>query len=382
MTQRRHFLQSSAALAAASIGLPAWAAWPDQPLKIVVPFPPGGTSDVIARLISKPLGELLGATVVVENKTGANGAIGAAAVASSSDNHTMLLSDMSALAINAVMDKALPYKPEQLRGATMLAYSPHILAATPSLPFNSMAELVAYSKTKPINAASSGIGSANHLGIVEIALATGMKWQHVPFRGGAQSIADVAAGNTQIVLNGMLATLPLVQAGRLKLIGISKRTRMALLSTAPTIAEQGVKDFESGTYQGIAIPSTMPKATADKLAAALIQVIRTPDIRARLAAAGADELAGVTPGQLAQRVVGPRHAVVEVDELRVAVEIANENEASDTEAIRQRFEVAHKQSMNVFVALTVLLAVAAALLAVSLARRDHPLPASAPPAAP
>ncbi len=288
MTQRRHFLQSSAALAAASLGLPAWAAWPDKPLKIIVPFPPGGTSDVIARLIGKPLGDLLNTNVIVEHKTGANGAIGAAAVATATDEHTMLLSDMSSLAINAVMDKALPYKQEQLRGATMLAYSPHILAATPSLPFSTVAEMVAYSKTKPINAASSGIGSANHLGIVEIALATGMKWQHVPFRGGAQSIADVAAGNTQIVLNGMLATLPLVQAGRLKLIGISKRTRMALLSDAPTIAEQGVKDFESGTYQGIAIPSTMPKAVAERLAAALIQVIRTPDLRARLAASGAE----------------------------------------------------------------------------------------------
>ena len=289
MTQRRLFLQSGAAAAVASLGVPTWAAtWPDRPLKIVVPFPPGGTSDVIARLISKPLGDLLGATVVVENKTGANGAIGAAAVAQATDEHVMLLSDMSSLAINAVMAKDLPYKPDQLRGATMLAYSPHILACTPSLPFNDIAGLVAYSKTKPINAASSGIGSANHLGIVEIALATGMKWQHVPFRGGAQSIADVAAGNTNIVLNGMLATLPLVQAGRLKLLGISKRTRMALLSDAPTIAEQGVKNFESGTYQGIAIPSSLPKAKAEKLAAALIQVIRSPDLRARLAAAGAE----------------------------------------------------------------------------------------------
>ncbi len=288
MSHRRQFLQSTAALAAASVGLPAQAAWPDKPLKIIVPFPPGGTSDVIARLISKPLGDLLNANVIVENKTGANGAIGAAAVATATDDHTMLLSDMSSLAINAVMSKDMPYKPEQLRGATLLAYSPHILAATPSLPFNTVAEMVAYSRTKPINAASSGIGSANHLGIVEIALATGLKWQHVPFRGGAQSIADVAAGNTQIVLNGMLATLPLVQAGRLKLIGISKRNRMALLADAPTIAEQGVAGFESGTYQGIAVPATMPKAVAERLAAALIQVIRAPDLRARMAAAGAE----------------------------------------------------------------------------------------------
>jgi tripartite-type tricarboxylate transporter receptor subunit TctC len=285
MTQRRLFIAATAAtITAPSLA----AAWPDKPLTIIVPFPPGGTSDVIARLIATPLGEMLKTTVVVENKTGANGAIGAAAVAQSSNEHAMLLSDMSSLAINAVMDKALPYKPAQLAGATLLAYSPHLLCTHPSVPASNVRELAALSKTKPINIASSGIGSANHLGAVEIALATGMKFVHVPFRGGAQSIADVAAGNTQLVLNGMLATLPLVQGGRLKLLGISKRTRMALLPDAPTIAEQGVKDFESGTYQGVAIPSAMNKAAAEKLAAALVATIRIPDIRAKLAAAGAE----------------------------------------------------------------------------------------------
>ena len=111
---------------------------------------------------------------------------------------------------------------------------------------------------------------------------------HVPFRGGAQAIADTAAGNTQLVLNGMLATLPLVQAGRLKAIGVSKRTRMALLADVPTIAEQGVKDFESGTYQGVAVATSMPKAVVARLSAALIEVIRTPDMRARMVGAGAE----------------------------------------------------------------------------------------------
>src|SRR5262245_43798840 len=288
MANRRTILKAGAATVA-SLPLPSLAAaWPDRPLSIIVPFPPGGTSDVIARLISAPLGDILKTTVVVENKTGANGAVGAAAVAQSSNEHTVLLSDMSALAINAVMDKALPYKPAQITGATMLAYSPHLLCTHPSIPASNVKEVAELSRKKAINIASSGIGSANHLGAVEIALATGMKFVHVPFRGGAQSIGDVAAGNTQLVLNGMLATLPLVQAGRLKLLGISKRTRMALLPDAPTIAEQGVKDFESGTYQGIAIPSTMNKGTAEKLSAALIGVIRLPDIRAKLAAAGAE----------------------------------------------------------------------------------------------
>jgi tripartite-type tricarboxylate transporter receptor subunit TctC len=288
-TTRRHILQTTAALIAAPYVITSRAAtWPDKVAKIIVPFPPGGTSDVIARLIAQPLGEALKTNVIIENKTGANGAIGAAAVAQSSDEHTMLLSDMSAMAINAVMDKALPYKPEQLAGATLLAYSPHLLCTNPNVAAKTVRELAEMSKTKSINIASSGIGSANHLGAVEIAMATGMKFVHIPFKGGAQSIADVAAGNTQLVLNGMVATLPLVQSGRLKLLGVSKRTRMALLPDAPTIAEQGVKDFESGTYQGIAIPTSMNKGNAEKLAAALIGVIRTPEIRARLAALGAE----------------------------------------------------------------------------------------------
>jgi tripartite-type tricarboxylate transporter receptor subunit TctC len=230
------------------------------PLRIIVPFAPGGTSDVIARLISKPLQDALGQNVVVENKTGANGIIGAAATAQATDEHTMLLSDMSSLAISPLMTKDLPYKPEQLKGATLLAYSPHLLVAHPSVPASNMKELVAQSPEEALNVASVGLGSANHLGVVDIALATGMKWQHVPFRGGAQASATPRPATRSWCLNGMLATLPLVQAGRLKLIGVSKATRMALIGDVPTIAEQGVKGFESGTYQGIAVPASMSKA--------------------------------------------------------------------------------------------------------------------------
>ncbi len=297
MTTRRSLITSTAALAASGLGLPAYAAaWPSKPLRIIVPFAPGGSSDFIARLISKPLGDALGTTVVVENKTGANGIIGAAATAQSTDEHTLLLSDMSSLAISPLVTKDMPYKPGELKGATMLAYSPHLLVAHPSVTASNMTELVALSKTKSLNVSSAGSGSANHLGVVDIALATGLKWQHVPFRGGAAALGDTAAGNTQLCLNGMLATLPLVQAGRLKLIGVSKATRMALLASSPTIAEQGVKGFESGTYQGVAIPASLPKAQAEKLAAALIAVIRMPDVRGRLVGAGAEAMTS-TPAE-------------------------------------------------------------------------------------
>ena len=291
MTHRRGFIINCVALGLAPLAAHAQApAWPNRPFKIVVPFAPGGTSDVIARLIAKPLGDALGVTVIIENKTGANGIIGAAAVAQSNDQHTMLLSDMSSLAISPLVTKEMPYKPGELAGVTMLAYSPHLLVAHPSVAASNMTELVALSKRKSLNVASAGSGSANHLGIVDIALATGLQWQHVPFRGGAAALADTAAGNTQLCLNGMLATLPLVQAGRLKVIGVSKRTRMALLADVPTLAEQGVKDFESGTYQGVAVASSMPKAVAQRLSMELVRAIRSPELRARLVATGAEAM--------------------------------------------------------------------------------------------
>ncbi|MEY2843060.1 MAG: hypothetical protein RI920_1097, partial [Pseudomonadota bacterium] len=248
---RRQFLQQAALAGLAASPWPAAqaASWPSQPVKIVVPFAPGGTSDVIARLIAKPLSDALGVPVIIENKTGAAGNVGAGAVANATDAHTLLLSDLGSMAISPLINKDLPFKPEQLQGVTLLAYSPHLLAVHPSVPANTVAELVAWSQKNKLNAASSGSGTPNHLGIVDIALTTGLKWQHVPYRGGAQAINDTMAGTTQLLLNGMVATYPLVQAGKLKLIGVSKRTRMAVIGQVPTLAEQGVTGFESGTYQ-------------------------------------------------------------------------------------------------------------------------------------
>lgn len=308
MNNRRQFLET---VAVTSLGMTALgaqaqaAAWPSQPLKIIVPFPAGGTSDVIARIVSNALGVILKTSVIVENRTGANGSVGAGVVAQATDNHTVLLSDMSSVALMHVLTKDLPFKATDLQGVTMLAYSPHMLVATPSAPFNNIKEMVEFSKKNKLNVASSGSGSANHLGMVEIAQLTGMKWQHVPYRGGAQSIADTAAGVTHVVLNGMLATLPMVNGGRLKVLGISKRTRMALVGQYPTIAEQGLPTFESGTYQGIAVAASMPKAMVEKLSAALIAVIRAPEVRARLAGAGAEVMTS-TPTELSTFLTNER----------------------------------------------------------------------------
>jgi len=213
--------------------------WPNKPLRIVVPYPPGGSSDIIARAIATPLGEALKQTVIVENKAGANGNTGTDFVAKSNDGHTLLLCDVGALAITASVYSKLPFEPSKdLRGVTMLAYSPHLLVVHPSVPANNLQELVALSKKSPLNFAVTAIGSAPHLAGVAVEKATGAQWQYIPYKGGAQAIGDTVAGQTQVLMNGMLATLPHVQSGKLKVLGVSKATRVPLLAQVPTIAEQ------------------------------------------------------------------------------------------------------------------------------------------------
>ena len=276
-------------------------AWPSKPIKIIVPYPPGGSSDIIARAISKPLSEALKQTVIIENKPGANGNTGTDFVAKSApDGHTFLLCDVGALAITASVYNKLPFDPSKdLRGVTMLAYSPHLLVVHPSVPASNLAELVALSHKQPLNFAVTAIGSAPHVAGVAIEKATGAKWTYIPYKGGAQAIGDTVAGQTQVLMNGMLATLPFVESGKLKVIGVSKAKRAPLLANVPTIAEQGVKGFESGTWQGVLVPAATPKAVVDKLNAELIAIIRSPEVRERLVSQGA-EVATMTPAEFAQ----------------------------------------------------------------------------------
>ena len=206
------------------------------------------------------LSEALKQTVIIENKPGANGNTGTDFVAKSApDGHTFLLCDVGALAITASVYSKLPFDPSKdLRGVTMLAYSPHLLVVHPSVPASNLAELVALSHKQPLNFAVTAIGSAPHVAGVAIEKATGAKWTYIPYKGGSQAIGDTVAGQTQVLMNGMLATLPFVESGKLKVIGVSKAKRVPLLANVPTIAEQGVKGFESGTWQGVLVPAGTP----------------------------------------------------------------------------------------------------------------------------
>ena len=264
--------------------------WPAKPIRIVVPYTPGGSSDIIARAISQPLSDALKQTVVVENKPGANGNTGTDLVAKSpADGYTLLLCDVGALAITSSVYNKLPFDPSKdLRGVGMLAYSPHLLVVHPSVPANNLKELVALSKTTKLNFAVTAMGSAPHMAGVAVERASGAKWEYIPYKGGSQAIQDTIGGQTQVLMNGMLATLPFVQSGKLKVLGVSRATRVPLLPDVPTIAEQGVKGFESGTWQGVLAPAGTPPAVVARLAAELTRIIRSPDVRSRLTAQGAE----------------------------------------------------------------------------------------------
>lgn len=293
MVRRSRVLRSLLALAATSLltgPLLAADAWPSKPIRLVVPYPPGGSSDIIARTIGPLLTQQLKQPVIIENKPGANGNLGADFVAKAQpDGHTILLCDLGALAISPSLYTKLPFDlRKDLRGTAMLAYSPHLLVVHPSVQANNLQELVALSKKQDLNFAVTATGSAPHLAGVELARATGAKWEYVPYKGGVQSIQDTVAGQTQVLMNGMLATFPHVQSGKLKLLGLSKGARMPLAADVPTIAEQGVPGFETGTWQGVVVPAKTPEAVVQRLHEALVTAIRNPEVRARLTGQGAE----------------------------------------------------------------------------------------------
>ncbi|MBB3177736.1 tripartite tricarboxylate transporter substrate binding protein [Variovorax sp. Sphag1AA] len=274
-------------------------AWPSKPIRIVVPYPPGGSSDIIARIISVQLSEALKQSVIVENKAGANGNLGADYVAKApADGYTVLLCDVGALAISPSVYPKLSFDPSKdLRGVTMLAYSPHLLVVHPSVQASNLKELIALSKKSDLNFAVTATGSAPHLAGVALERASGARWQYVPYKGGVQAVQDTVAGQTQVLMNGMLATWPHVQSGKLKVLGVSKPTRMPLIGEVPTIAEQGVPGFESGTWQGVLVPRGTPEAVVQRLNKELIAIIRSTDVRSRLAGQGAEVVTMTPPEQ-------------------------------------------------------------------------------------
>ena len=289
--QRRWFTTA----VAATLALLAWPAaaqtWPAKPIKIVVPFPAGGTSDVLARMIGQKMSESWGQPVVIDNKPGSNGNLGADAVAKSTpDGYTLVLMDVGNLAISPSLYK-LPFNVEKdFAPVAMVAYSPHLLVVSNQVPASTTAELIAHAKAQKgkLNfAAAGGNGSATHLAGVVFAQRSGIQWGYVPYKGGAQAMTDLIGGQVDVTFNGMVATLPHVKGGKIKLIALSSQKRNTELPNVPTVAET-LPGFLTGSWQGLLAPAGTPKAVVDKLHDEVLRIAALPDVKERLTTLGAE----------------------------------------------------------------------------------------------
>jgi tripartite-type tricarboxylate transporter receptor subunit TctC len=273
--------------------------YPSKPIKIVVPFPAGGTSDVLARILGQKMTESWGQPVVIENKPGSSGNLGADLVAKAApDGYTFVLMDVGNLVISPALFK-LPFNvANDFAPVAMVAYSPHLLAVSTKVPANTPAELVAYAKAQKgkLNyAVAAGMGSASHLAGVMYAQRHGIEWGYVSYKGGAQAITDLIGGQVDVMFNGMVATYPHVKAGKIKLIAISGVKRNAQMPDTPTVAES-LPGFLTGSFQGLLAPSGTPKAIIDKMHAEVQRIAAIPDVRERLTTLGA-EPSGMSPAE-------------------------------------------------------------------------------------
>ena len=264
-------------------------AFPARPIRIVVPFPPGGTSDILSRLIGPKLTEKWGQSVIVESRPGAAGAIAMELLAKSpADGYTMVLTDLGTVVILPVLYPKTTYGLQDFTAITTISYSPHLLCVHPAVPVATVPQLIALAKKRPgaLNYASSPAG-APYLAGLAFAHRTGIKWEYITGRGGAQSIMDVMTGQADVLFNGMLATLPPVKSGKLRLLAVSGEKRHPSLPDTPAVAEF-LPGFLTGSWQGLMVPARTPPEVVATLNAEVSRVLSTPDMRERLRAQGAD----------------------------------------------------------------------------------------------
>ncbi|MCZ8182584.1 MAG: tripartite tricarboxylate transporter substrate binding protein [Beijerinckiaceae bacterium] len=295
ITRRSLMRRAGAALSLPALaGMPARAeAFPSRPVTLIVPFTPGGTTDILARIASSKLEAALGQTVIVENKPGAGGALGAAAVANAApDGHTLLLGHIGTLGVNPGLYPRLPYDPlKSFTFLSMISRVHNVLAVPLDLPVQSLAELVAYARQRPgqLNYASGGNGSAAHIATEALADATGLMLQHVPYRGTAPAVQDLLGGRVQLMLTGAPVLLPLVRDGKLRGLAVSGLQRIADAPQMPTIAEAGpLPGFEASQWYGIVAPAGLPAAIAGRLTREIQSAFNAADVAGRLASQGAD----------------------------------------------------------------------------------------------
>lgn len=280
----------------------AQAAYPDRPVRIIVPFPPGGPADALARLAADKLGQSLGKPFVVDNKVGAGGNIGMELGARAApDGYTLTLAPVGNLTVAPALYAKLPYDPaKDFAPITVLAAVPNVLIVHPSVPAKTLAELIALAKAKPgtLNYASPGNGSIPHLAGELLKRSAGLDIVHVPFNGVAPATNAVLAGDVQIFFAQSSAALPQWRAGKVVALGVATRKRLASAPELPTIAEQGLPDFEATSWYALVAPAGTPAAIIDRLHVEIVRALALPDVREKIAALGA-EAVGNSPTEFA-----------------------------------------------------------------------------------
>lgn len=260
----------------------------DKPVRIVVPFAAGGPTDVIARVLAPKLSASLKRTVIVENRVGATGAIGASYVAKSApDGDTLLLGTSSIMAANPNLSANLPFDPvADFAPVSLVATIENILVVHPSVPVKTVGELIAYAKANPgkLTYASSGIGSTYHLGAELFRSQTGIEWTHVPYKGAAPAIQDVLAGHVNLMFDNTSSAIPNIKAGRVRALGVASLKRYPTLPELPTIAEEGLPGYETTIWLALFVPARTPVATIQTLHRAVQEAVDSPEYKERMTA--------------------------------------------------------------------------------------------------
>jgi tripartite-type tricarboxylate transporter receptor subunit TctC len=299
---RRAFLAVLAALA-----LPAAADWqPSKPVRIVVPFAPGGQPDVVARSLAEPLSKALGQPVVVDNRPGAGGNIAAEAVARSApDGHTLLMGTNGPLAVSPALARGLAYDvARDFAFVTLVGTAPSLVAVHPSLGTSTLAEVVAKAKAQPgrLNYASVGKGSISQLSMEQLGAAAGIEIVHVPYNGGAPAVAALLAGDVQLLSLNPTALIPHVRAGKLRVVAQAGAQRSPLIPDVPTVAESGYPGFEAPVWMAVVVPAKTPPEAVKRLHAEIAGIVRDPAMKARLWDPQWIDPVGSTPGEAARVV--------------------------------------------------------------------------------
>jgi tripartite-type tricarboxylate transporter receptor subunit TctC len=288
-------------LCMALLAASALAQYPNRPLRLVVPFPPGGAVDVLGRAIALNAREVFGQNIIVDNRAGFGGAVGSELAAKSTpDGYTLLMGSTSTISINPVLFSKLAYRPADFAPVTLVGFVPHLLVASMAVPATNLKEFIAYAKARPgeLQYGSAGSGTPHHIALEMFKQMTGINMLHVPYKGTAPAIVDLLPGRVHCMSAEVLAVLPHVRAGKLRALGIATPTRNQVAPDIPTVSEAGVPGFEVTSWYGVLVPAGTPRPIVAQLSAGIAKSLASADMHQRFADLGATPV-GNTPEEFA-----------------------------------------------------------------------------------